>query len=89
MATTGLQAFNAAGYLSANQEKAGERWSGLLYSITSLPAVMVGTAGVYLTGQILDYTHQDWSVVFALNAAIFLLGSTSFVALYDSKREFD
>lgn len=89
MATTGLQAFNSAGYLSANQEKAGEKWAGLLYSITSLPAVMVGTTGVYLTGQILDYTNQDWSVVFALNAAIFVLGATSFVTLYDSKREFD
>ena len=89
MGTTGLQAFNAAGYLAANQEKAGEKWAGLLYSITSLPAVMVGTFGVYITGQILDLTQQDWSTVFALNGAINLLGATAFVALYDSKREFD
>ena len=84
-----MLAFNAAGYLAANQEKAGEKWAGLLYSVTSLPAVMVGTFGVYVTGQILDMTHQDWSAVFALNAAINLLGATAFVALYDSKREFD
>lgn len=89
MGTTGLMAFNSAGYLSANQEKAGEKWAGLLYSMTSLPAVMTGTFGVYLTGQILDYTSQDWSLVFALNAGIDLLGATAFVALYDSKREFD
>ena len=89
MGTTGLQAFNAAGYLAANQEKAGEKWAGLLYSITSLPAVMVGTLGVYLTGQILDLTHQDWGTVFALNAGINLIGATAFVLLYDSKREFD
>jgi MFS transporter, ACS family, solute carrier family 17 (sodium-dependent inorganic phosphate cotransporter), other len=89
MGTTGLQAFNAAGYLAANQEKAGEKWAGLLYSLTSLPAVMIGTFGVYFTGQILDWTQQDWSIVFALNAVINLIGATAFVALYDSKREFE
>lgn len=89
MGTTGFQAFNAAGYLAANQEKSGPKWAGLLYSITSLPAVMVGTLGVYLTGQILDVTHQDWASVFALNGCINLLGALAFVSLYDSKREFD
>jgi hypothetical protein len=89
MGTTGFQAFNAAGYLAANQEKAGPKWAGLLYSVTSLPAVMTGTLGVYVTGRVLDLTQQDWSLVFALNAGINLLGAAAFVALYDSKREFD
>jgi len=40
MAAVGLQAFTAAGYESGNQEKAGERYAGLLYGITSLPAGM-------------------------------------------------
>jgi MFS transporter, ACS family, solute carrier family 17 (sodium-dependent inorganic phosphate cotransporter), other len=87
--TVGLQAFNSAGYGAANQEKAGEKWTGLLYGITSLPAVMLGTFGVYLTGQILDFTNQDWSYVFGLNALMNVLGATAFVALYDSKKEFD
>ena len=30
----GLQAFDAAGFGAATQEKAGERWAGLLYSLT-------------------------------------------------------
>ena len=87
--TVGLQSFNAAGYGAANQEKAGPKWTGLLYSITSLPSVIVGTFAVFLTGQILDLTDQNWSIVFGLNSVVFALGATAFVALYDSKREFD
>jgi ACS family sodium-dependent inorganic phosphate cotransporter len=89
MGTVGLQAFHAAGYGAANQEKAGERWAGLMYSVTSLPGVMVGSLGVYTTGQILDLTHQDWSIVFGINALINVLGASAFVLLYNSKREFD
>jgi ACS family sodium-dependent inorganic phosphate cotransporter len=85
----GLQAFNAGGYVVANQEKAGPKWTGLLYSITSLPGVIFGSFGVYFTGQILDITHQDWSVVFGLNACVNVLGATAFLAFYNSKREFD
>jgi MFS transporter, ACS family, solute carrier family 17 (sodium-dependent inorganic phosphate cotransporter), other len=89
MVAVGLQAFTASGFESANQEKAGEKWAGLLYSVTSLPAVMVGTAGVYTVGQILDANGQDWSIVFGINAIVNILGGTAFVALYNSKREFD
>lgn len=85
----GVQSFNAAGYGAANQEKAGPKWTGLLYSVTSLPSVMFGTVGVYLTGRILDATNQDWSYVFALNAVVYAVGATAFVVLYDSRREFD
>mmetsp|Transcript_30805 Transcript_30805/g.64316 ORF Transcript_30805/g.64316 Transcript_30805/m.64316 type:complete len:490 (+) Transcript_30805:164-1633(+) len=37
MATVGLQSFGAAGFEAGNQEKAGEKWAGLLYSVTTLP----------------------------------------------------
>jgi ACS family sodium-dependent inorganic phosphate cotransporter len=84
-----MQSFNSAGYGAANQEKAGPKWTGLLYSVTSLPSVMFGTVGVYLTGRILDATNQDWSSIFALNAVVYALGATAFVVLYDSRREFD
>jgi ACS family sodium-dependent inorganic phosphate cotransporter len=85
----GLQSFNAAGYGAANQEKAGEKWTGLLYGITSLPSVMIGTFAVYLTGRILDYTDQNWNIVFGLNSVVYFLGAAAFVTLYDSKKEFD
>jgi len=88
-AAVGMQSFNAAGYGAANQEKAGAQWTGLLYSVTSLPSVMVGTFGVYLTGKILDETHQNWSYVFGLNAFIYMLGGLAFVLLYDARKEFD
>ena len=87
--TVGMQSFNAAGYGAANQEKAGEKWTGLLYSITSLPSVIIGTCSVYLTGRLLDATEQNWSYVFGINAVVFALGATAFVTLYDSKKEFD
>ncbi|CAJ1910019.1 unnamed protein product [Cylindrotheca closterium] len=87
--TVGMQSFNAAGYGAANQEKAGEKWTGLLYSITSLPSVIIGTGSVYLTGRLLDATEQNWSYVFGINAVVFALGATAFVTLYDSKKEFD
>lgn len=87
--TVGMQSFNAAGYGAANQEKAGEKWTGLLYSITSLPSVIIGTFSVFLTGELLDATNQDWSYVFGINSAVFALGATAFVTLYDSKKEFD
>merc|ERR1712071_331970 len=81
--TVGLQAFNAAGYGAATQEKAGEKWSGLLYSITTLPGVLFGTMGVYLTGQILDSTDNNWSLVFGCNAGIDVVGALAFLLLYD------
>lgn len=85
----GFQSFNAAGYGAANQEKAGPQWTGLLYSVTSLPSVMVGTFGVYLTGEILDATNQNWSYVWGLNAFVYALGGIAFATLYDSRKEFD
>ena len=87
--TVGLQAFNAAGYSAAPQEKAGEKWAGLLYSITSLPGVVFGSIGVYVTGQILDITNQNWSGVYALNGAVDVIGALAFVALYNSRKEFE
>lgn len=58
----GLLAFNAAGYGSAPQEKAGPRWSGLLYGVTSLPGVAFGSLGVYVTGRILDASSKSSTV---------------------------
>lgn len=39
-ASLGLLSFSAAGFDAAIQDKAGTKWAGLLYSVTSLPAVM-------------------------------------------------
>ena len=84
----GMQAFNCAGYGAATQEKAA-KWSGLLYSVTSLPGVIFGSIGVALTGDILDNTGQDWSTVFRLVALVDTIGALAFISLYNSNREFD
>jgi hypothetical protein len=49
----------------------------------------VGTFGVWFTGRVLDATQQDWSTVFAITASINVLGALAFLALFDSKKEFD
>ncbi len=89
MGTVGLQACSAAGFGSAPQEKAGVQWSGLLYSITTLPGVMFGSLGVYVTGQVLDLTNQDWSQVYSINAGIDIIGALAFIGFYNSRKEFD
>lgn len=87
--TVGLQAFSSAGYSAACQEKAGEKWAGLLYSLTTLPGVVFGSVGVYVTGQMLDFTDQNWAGVFGLNGVVDILGGLAFVALYNSRKEFE
>ena len=89
MCIIGLQAFNSAGYGPAPQEKAGIKWSGLLYSVSSLPCVIFGALGVYVTGQILEQRNQDWSLVFSLNALVDVAGATGFLLLYNATKEFD
>lgn len=84
----GLQSFNAAGYGASAQEKAGDKWAGLLYSVTSLPGVIMGSVAVYATGQILDL-GLGWNCVFGLNVIVDIIGAASFIALYDSRKEFD
>lgn len=83
-----LQSFNSAGFGPAAQEKAGELWSGLLYSLTSLPGVAIGSFGVWITGQILDTTGR-WDQVFALNGCINIFAALFFISFYDSRKEFD
>jgi len=90
----GLQAFDSAGFGAATQEKAGERWAGLLYSLTSLPGVLLGSVSVSVTGQLLDNMagvdgSSGWAVVYQSNAAICVLGALAFLFFYDAKKEFE
>ena len=39
-AAVGMQSFNSAGFEAGLQDKVGPRWAGMLYSVTSLPAVL-------------------------------------------------
>jgi len=76
----------------ATQEKSGERWAGLLYSLTSLPGVLVGSVSVSITGKLLDSmgtNEAGWTAVYQLNAAVCVAGALCFLLLYDSKKEFE
>jgi MFS transporter, ACS family, solute carrier family 17 (sodium-dependent inorganic phosphate cotransporter), other len=88
MLMAALQACGNAGNDASVQDKP-QKWTGLLYSVTALPAVLVGSVSVYLTGQVLDWTHQDWSFVFGLNACVNVLGALTYAKWYNAKREFD
>jgi hypothetical protein len=48
MAAVGLQSFNAGGFEAANQDLAGPKWTGMLYAVTSLPAVMCKSAHMHV-----------------------------------------
>jgi hypothetical protein len=52
---------------------------------------MVGSLSVSVTGKILDAMADDkgWSTVFQLNSVICIAGALCFLALYDSKKEFE
>eukprot|EP00587_Corethron_hystrix_P005226 CAMPEP_0113310086 /NCGR_PEP_ID=MMETSP0010_2-20120614/7869_1 /TAXON_ID=216773 ORGANISM="Corethron hystrix, Strain 308" /NCGR_SAMPLE_ID=MMETSP0010_2 /ASSEMBLY_ACC=CAM_ASM_000155 /LENGTH=496 /DNA_ID=CAMNT_0000165465 /DNA_START=495 /DNA_END=1986 /DNA_ORIENTATION=+ /assembly_acc=CAM_ASM_000155 len=86
---TSLQATGAAGYGSAVQDKAGGKWAGFLYALTSVPGVLAGSGAVWLTGRILDSTGQDWSVVYGLNVVVDVIGALAFLTLYNSEKEFE
>lgn len=58
-----------------------------LYGITSAPAVLFGSLGVYLTGVILDST-QSWELVFRGTACIYFLGAAYYASQYEAKKLF-
>ena len=58
-----------------------------LYGITSAPAVLFGSLGVYLTGVVLDST-QSWEIVFRGTALVYFLGAAYYASQYEAKKLF-
>lgn len=58
-----------------------------LYGVTSAPAVLFGSLGVYLTGVVLDNT-QSWELVFRGTAFIYFLGAAYYATQYEAKKLF-
>ena len=58
-----------------------------LYGITSAPAVLFGSVGVYLTGVVLDST-QSWEIVFRGTALVYFLGAAYYASQYEAKKLF-
>lgn len=60
----------------------------ILYGITSIPAVLMGSFGVYLTGLILDNFH-DWNIIFRGVAFIYCVGALYYSTNYEAKKTFE
>jgi len=70
--------FSTAGY-NSNFLDITTKYTGILYSISNTTATIPGIIGVSLTGYILDVSHHNWSIVFLLAAAIYILAAVLFV----------
>lgn len=58
-----------------------------IYGVTSAPAVLFGSLGVYLTGVVLDST-QSWELVFRGTAVVYFLGAAFYASQYEAKKLF-
>ncbi len=78
-----------AGFGSSVQDVCrNPKLASTLYSITSVPAVLFGSMGVYLTGVVLDATDQSWELVFRGTAAVYFLGAAYYASQYEAKKLF-
>jgi ACS family sodium-dependent inorganic phosphate cotransporter len=78
-----------AGFGSSVQDVCrNPKLASTLYSITSVPAVLFGSMGVYLTGVVLDATDQSWDLVFRGTAAVYFLGAAYYASQYEAKKLF-
>lgn len=75
-----------AGFSSSVQDVcASSKYVGIVYSLTALPAVLVGSLGVYATGVVLDRTHS-FTLVFQGMAVVYLLGALFYALNYEAKK---
>jgi len=82
------QAFSAAGFGCAAQD-ISRRYSSLIYGGTSAISVVVGAAGQYLTGAVLEQSGRDFTLMFAATALVELAGVVAWTRWWRSERIFD
>mmetsp|Transcript_16636 Transcript_16636/g.15995 ORF Transcript_16636/g.15995 Transcript_16636/m.15995 type:complete len:524 (-) Transcript_16636:51-1622(-) len=77
-----------AGFGSSVQDVCKDyKLTSTLYAVTSAPAVLCGSAGVYFTGVILE-TTSSWELVFRGTAAIYFFGAAYYASQYEAKKLF-
>jgi ACS family sodium-dependent inorganic phosphate cotransporter len=82
-------ALGVAGFGSSVQDVCrSSKLTSLLYSVTSAPAVLCGSLGVYGTGLLLD-AYQDWTLVFTATAAVYAIGAYYYATNYEAKKIFE
>ena len=81
---TGFSALSVAGYSSGVQDvcRGGSKLVPILYSATSAPAVLAGSAGIYGTGKILDNFSGNFDLILRGIAAVYLAGAMFYAARY-------
>ena len=77
------QACSCAGHGVGIQDIA-KRDASLVYSVTTIAAVVAGASGQYLTGVALDATNNDFAPVLCTIAALQVLGLMAWWAWWDS-----
>jgi MFS family permease len=78
-----------AGFGSSVQDLCkSPKYVSVVYGITSAPAVLFGSLGVYLTGVVLDQT-KSWSLVFQGTALIYVVGAIFYAMNYEARKIFD
>lgn len=88
MIGVGTQAFSAAGWGCGIQD-ISTRYASLVYGSTTVFAVAAGASGQYFTGWLLEQTGRDFTLMFAITAAVELAGLCAFWAWWDSERAFE
>jgi MFS transporter, ACS family, solute carrier family 17 (sodium-dependent inorganic phosphate cotransporter), other len=86
---TASAAICVAGFGSSIQDICkSSKLAPILYGITSVPAVLMGSSGVYLTGLLLDSFH-NWNIVFQAVSLVYLLGALYYATNYTAEKSFD
>lgn len=82
-------AVSVAGFGSSIQDLCrSPKLVSVVYAITSVPAVLVGSLGVYGTGLVLDHYH-NWNIIFQGMAAINCFGALFYASRYEAVKRFD
>lgn len=64
------------------------RLTAILYGFTSVPAVLLGSFGVFITGVLVDAFH-DWKIIFTGVATVYCLGAIFYSLNYKAEKLFD
>jgi predicted membrane channel-forming protein YqfA (hemolysin III family) len=60
------------------------KYTSIIYGLTSAVSVVVGSAGTYLTGVLLDRT-DSWSSAFLATAVVYVVGAAWYGSTYKAE----
>ena len=85
----GMQSVSVAGFGSSTQDICrSSKYTSIIYGLTSVPAVLLGSGSVYLAGVVLD-VFNDWNVIFGATSVVYCLGAVYYTLFYKADKLFD